>query len=239
LAEEGYNLVLVAQDETKLEAAAREIRENYSVLVVTISQDLSKEESTLAIVKELKDKDIYIGLLINNAGIGWMSRFHETPSDKIKGMIKVMCYTTTGLTYHLLPEMLKRGRGGIIFMSSLAGTLPCPGLSVYASTKAYLLEFAINLYTEYAHRGIDVLAVCPGLVNTDFARRAGHIARGSKLDPKNVASKALKALGKKVVLVIPSDFGMRMASIFRNVLPYKLMTKISKIIVKQIMGFEV
>jgi short-subunit dehydrogenase len=239
LAAQGYDLVLVAQDEAKLTAAANDILVNHSVKVVTIAQDLSNYESTQAIMKVLKDKNIYVGLLINNAGFGWMSLFHNTPADKLKGMINLMCYNVTELTYHLLPEMLKHGKGGIIFISSIAGTVPCPGFSVYGATKAYLLELAINLYTEYKQRGIDVLAVCPGLVDTEFANRANHVALGAKLTPQSVVRKSLAALGKKVVIVIPSDVGTRIGSMMRNVLPYKLVIIISRFIVKRIMGFEV
>ena len=159
LAAEGYDLVLVARDKSRLAKAVADIKKDYSVDVISISQDLSKPESTDVIFTTLQKKKIHVGLLFNNAGFTTFADFHETPRDKTLGMINLMCSSLTDLTYKFLPPMFEKGSGGIVFVASIAAFFPGPLIAVYDAAKAFALQLGINLHAEYAHKGIDVLAV--------------------------------------------------------------------------------
>lgn len=204
LAKEGYPLVLVAQDKAKLKKAADELKKNYKVKVLTISVNLADPKSTDLIYNTLKKKKIHVGLLINNAGFGVrLDTFQIQDRKKTLDMIRVMCMSLTDLTYKFLPAMIKKGRGGIIFTSSLAAAQMGPNFVAYGASKAFSLRFGTNLHAELLGTGIDVLTVCPGVIETDFWKRVGVKSLPSYIkmrSPYLVAEPALKALGKKIVI---------------------------------------
>jgi short-subunit dehydrogenase len=242
LADKGYNLVLVARNKDKLAADAKGLMKKYSVDVVTISQDLSKIESTEVIFEALKKKKIHVGLLINNAGFGLMGNFHELSHQKSLEMLNVMCLSLTDLTYKFLPGMLAKGSGGIIFLSSIAGQLPGPYFAVYSSAKAFSLHFALSLHAEYEKKGLDILAVCPGGVDSHFFRESGEgvpvPAKTALLSPVDVAAKSLDALGKQIVITIPNDMKTRVGLVLKNVMPYSAIEKVSQQVIKDLWGMD-
>ncbi len=240
LAAAGHDLVLVARDETRLEGVAAEIRKEYSVDVITISHDLSKLESTDIIFNTLQKKKVHVGLLINDAGFSTFSSFHETPRDKSMEMINLMCSSLMDLTYKFIPPMLEKGSGGIVFISSVVAAFPSPLIAVYSAAKAFSLHLAINLHAEYAKKGIDILAVCPGLVDTHFLKNSGTpMPKANLLQPSYVVQKSLNALGKNIVLNLPHDTGTKIGLFLNRFITPKISEKITSKIYKKMWGIEV
>jgi len=225
LAAFGYDLVLVARHETRLESAKEHLTKEFGVDVVIIAQDLSAPDSTDIICEILQKKKIHIGLLINNAGMGAMRRFHEISLEVSLNMIKVMCLSVTHLTHKLLPGMLEKGSGGIIFVSSIAAHFPGPFNAVYAASKAFELQLAVSLHGEYNKLGIDVLAICPGITETDVFNR-GELHRPIvdvvSLYPEPLVKTTLEALGKRIVITFPNDKRIHFALFLSGLMPYKL-----------------
>jgi uncharacterized protein len=241
LAEQGYNLVLVARNKEKLAAEANGLKKKYSVEVVTISQDLSKLEAADIIFETLKKKKIHVGLLVNNAGFGIMGHFHELSREKALNMVNVMCVNSMDLSLKFLPPMLKKGIGGIIFLSSLAGTVPGPYYVVYSSAKAFELQMAISLHAEYDRNGIDVLAVCPGAVETEFFgvdKFPRPLDSVHLLASDEVARQSLQALGKVIVLGMPNDLMAKIGLKLNNLMTYKASETITKKIIKDMWGVQ-
>jgi short-subunit dehydrogenase len=225
LAAEGYDLVLVAQDNVKLKKTATMLKKTYKVKVLTLSQDLADRKATDKVYNFVQKKKIYVGLLVNNAGFSaGLDEFQVQDCKKTLNMIQLMCVNLTELTYKFLPHMLKEGSGGIILTSSIAASLICPLFAVYSATKAFSLKFGINLHAELDGKGVDVLTVCPGIVDTNFFIRSGigKFPFYVKLNtPINVAQKALGALGRKPVILVASA-PERFLNLLVKLLPLKI-----------------
>lgn len=230
LAGQGYNLVIVARDTEKLEAAASSLKKQYPIDVITISQELSDPESTDNIYNILKEKKIKVGILVNNAGYGHTGYLHKADRKKLLNMINVMCGSLTDLTYKFLPDMLEKRSGAIIMISSIAGIVPGPLDSVYAASKAFSLELGISLHAEYGSQGIDFLTVCPGYADTNFFEISKTIRPSVTLiSAEDIVSKSLKALGKEIYIkVINKTIKMHFLMFIIKFLPQKVIEKLIK-----------
>jgi len=198
LAAAGRNLALVARDEEALRCLADELRAAHDVTVHTLAADLAAPGAPRELVERLAASRIDVTLLVNNAGIGSDGRpFVETPLDVMLRMVDLHCRATLELTHRLLPPMLARGRGGVIFTSSIAGFLPTPNYAVYGASKAFDLLVAESLWAELRGSGIDVLALAPGRTDTAFFDASGRPGAGSgSMPPERVAREALARLGR-------------------------------------------
>lgn len=211
-------LVLVARREDLLRQLAERISDRFPRVEVTvIAVDLSQSPGRDRLFEALTAGDLVPDLLINNAGLGDYGEFASSEWPKLESMLRVNIEALTHLTHALVPSMIRRGHGGIIQVSSLASVLPIPDFAVYAATKAYVTSFSEALRIELRGHGIEVLAVCPGPVRTEFggvARRAGNSpeipARNSFYVPKEqVVAQSLRALDRKVARIYP---GLRTAA---------------------------
>jgi len=155
-------------------------------------------------------------LLSNNAGLGDYGEFATADWARIRAMLATNIEALTHLTHALLPAMMRKGRGAVLNVSSLACLLPIPDFAVYAATKAYVTSFSEALRIELKPYGIPVLAVCPGPVATGF----GDVARrhGDQRDMpghdcfyvsrEQVVAESLAALAARRARVYP---GLRIA----------------------------
>ena len=127
----------------------------------------------LEIFEELDKDSVCVDVLVNNAGFGGFGRFAETGLDHEIQMIQVNVTALTHLTKLFLPEMIKRGRGKVLNVASVAGFLPGPLHAVYHATKSYVLSFSEAVGSEVKGTGVTVTALCPGPTATNFFVRAG------------------------------------------------------------------
>jgi uncharacterized protein len=167
------NLILAARSGEKLETLAGELRSTNKVDVITAALDLTENTGVEKLLSLLKDKEIVIETLINNAGFADFSDFAEADLHKNLEMIRLNIATLTHLTHHCLQGMKKVGSGRIMNVASTAAFMPGPGMAVYYATKAYVLSFSEALSRELKGSGIAVTALCPGPTDTGFAETAG------------------------------------------------------------------
>jgi uncharacterized protein len=241
LAAKGYNLVLVARDPEKLQRAVSSILREFPVQIFTISEDLSQIDAAAKIEKLLQERKIPIGLLINNAGIiNPPTSFLKTDWKRHQEMISLMCVGYTDLTYRLLPKMLEKGGGGVILVSSVFAEIPSPYFSIYGAVKAFILQLGTNLYGEYADRGIDVLVVCPGGVDTNLFAAGGSKAPNIPLlSAEEVVKKALSRLGRDpVVSVRNKSAAATLAHYASKLLPLRLRIRLVKEVLKDKYSFD-
>lgn len=203
LAAVGINLVLVARRIERLNELKQELVHRHGVEVITLKVDLSQDGCREPLI--VACKPLEIGLVVNNAGTGVPGPFRSSDLQTEKELIRLNCITPVELTRHFLPQMQARGKGGIIFVSSLMGFQGVPYMANYAATKGYLLNFGESLYHECKGSGVDVLVLAPGA--TDTPGRDLHRVDYSKLPiswmtAEKVVRVSLKKLGKKA-LVIP------------------------------------
>ena len=143
LAREGMSIVLTARREDRLNALAAEIKEKYRVDTRVVAVDLAANDG----VDRLADAvaDLEIAMLVNNAGFGYAGRFDKLATDRLRSMVVVNCVVPVVLTSRIIPGMVKRGRGAVIVVGSVAGRQPLPLHAVYSATKGFDLLFGEGL----------------------------------------------------------------------------------------------
>lgn len=194
LAQQGFNLVLIARRRDVLESLAARYRTTYGVTCDVIACDLALPEAISQIDAATKNQDS--GLLVAAAGFGSSGSFLSNSVDDELLMVDVNCRAVTALTHVFGQRFAARGRGGIVLLSSLLAFQGVPGAAHYAATKAYVQSLAEGLRLEMARKGVDVLSVAPGPIDSGFAQRA-NMTYGMSQGPMVVAQQALRALGNK------------------------------------------
>lgn len=205
LAPHMQEIVIVARRRDRLTLVRESLQKVNPALAVTqIEADLSDGDALNALIDRLLALPPASTLLVNNAGLGDYGEFASAPWDRIDAMLTLNMATPTRLCHSLIPYLTAHG-GGIINMSSLASSLPIPDFAVYAASKSYVLSLSEALRLELKGTGVNVLAVCPGPVSTEFgkvARRPGFTGnmmpgRNAFDTPKEqVVTEALCAMAK-------------------------------------------
>jgi short-subunit dehydrogenase len=188
IARRGVNLVLLARHEDRLQATAGRLRESYGVDVIAVAADLADFDSVTA--------------LVYDAAYAPIGRFEDVTDDQLARAAAVNVRAPLLLTKLLSAPMIERGRGGIVLMSSLAGSQGSPNIAAYAATKAFTTILAEGLWSELKSRGVDVLACCAGAILTPGYQHAeGAKQAPGTLTADDVAEQALNALGKGPIVI--------------------------------------
>jgi short-subunit dehydrogenase len=198
IAKEGLDLVLVARRKPLLDELAVELRESYGVKVHTIAQDLTELDAADKVFDNVQAAALEIDILVNNAGFGTHGAFEELSLERELEMINLSCRLPVALTHKFIGGMKMRNRGAVIFLSSMAGTMPVPYMSTYSATKAFPLYLAESLYGELIGTSVDVLAVIPGDTSTEF-RETANLNNKFPIPPRSaddVVETTFNALGK-------------------------------------------
>lgn len=196
LAARGRNVLLVARSEDKLITLCNELGRSNSIRAQYVALDLSKPESAAILFEEAKLRGLDVDMLVNNAGFGSMGEFSKLDLARELNMIDLNIKSLVELTYRFLPPMIERRQGSIINVASTAAFQPVPYMATYAATKAFVLSFSEALWEENRSLGIKVMALCPGVTETNFF----EAARGQKpparvaQTPEEVVDTALRGL---------------------------------------------
>ena len=174
LASKGYNLVLTARRTDLLNDLANDIENQYSVNVDVISKDLSLYDSPKEIYEFCESKNYDINLLVNNAGYGIKTAFHNTSVEDEENFIRVLGTSVIMLTKLFLPKMIENGDGKIMIVSSVASfAAPSAIQPLYGPIKTFMNRFSDSININYKHKGITSTSVCPGFTVTGFHTASG------------------------------------------------------------------
>lgn len=206
LAGRGDDLVLVARDTKRLESVAAQLRSSYGIEVEVMPADLTDEGRLATVEERLADRDRPVDLLVNNAGFGLKERFLDNPLDVEQAQQDVLVRAVLRLSHAALGGMVERGRGGVINVSSVAAFLP---RGTYSAAKAWVNSFSQWAHAEYAGQGVNVMALCPGFVRTEFHERLGVDRDASApkllwLEPDRLVRDALADFDRGRAMSIPS-----------------------------------
>ena len=197
-ARDGFDLVLVARDVSRLTKIAYEWSRSFDIAVTVIPKDLSYSTAPQKVYQEVQNKGIEVDVLVNNAGFNVYGPFVETDSEKELEMAQVNMIALTQLTKLFLPAMLQRNSGKILNVASTAAFTPGPYAAVYCASKAYVLSFSEALAEELRGTGVSVTTLCPGPTRTQFAERADmtetKIFQGRLSSAREVADAGYNAL---------------------------------------------
>ncbi len=205
LAAAGHDLVLVARDAPRLEAAATRLRASYGVGVEVLPADLSDPAATARVAERAGSRSAPVDVLVNNAGFGLATGYADSEMAEEERMLDVLVRAVLVVTQPAAQAMRERGRGAIITVSSVAGFVP---LGTYSSAKAWATTFMESLAVELAGTGVTATAVCPGYVRTEFHARA-EIATAHQpwpvwMTPTLVARQGLRGASRGRAVVVPS-----------------------------------
>lgn len=196
MAGDGWNLIILARRENLLNELATEITSRHSVDVKILPSDLSRSEAPREIYEKTLEWGIAVDALVNNAGFGITKAFQDSDYQRVVDMLQVNITSLTQLTHLFLPDMVRRGRGWILNVSSLAAYLPMPNFAAYAASKAYVLNFSEALTREVEGSGVKVSCLCPGPTATGFGRVAGQ-RQPSRREIASTSAEVVAGLGYK------------------------------------------
>jgi len=231
LAHDGWDLLVVARRKERLEALAARLHAAHGTEVEIVVADLSRGEGTAA-VETVLEADERLELLVNNAGFANYGDFHELDRSSEADSVDVACRAVVRLTHAALGGMVRRGRGSVINVSSLAGLQPHPQAATYSAAKAFLVSFTQALHQDYADKGLRFQALCPGATRTEIFDVAGidasDIPESTWMDPDAVVERSLADLEKGELVCIPGPVGR--GEWIRSVVPAPWLRKAARIL---------
>ncbi len=191
-------IALVARRADRLEQLAQEIRQLGSDALV-LPCDVADRAQVWEAAQKALDAWGKVDILVNNAGYGRHRPFLQWDLDDMERMMRVNYFGAVYWTKALLPRMVERGSGWIVFMASVAGKLGVPDESAYAATKFAMVGLAEALSLEVEDAGVHVLTVCPGTIRTDFfdaeaLERMPPVAKRTMVDPEPLVDAIVRAL---------------------------------------------
>jgi short-subunit dehydrogenase len=205
MAADGYALALVARDQPRLAARARDLEKQHHVPVKALAYDLSDPAAPAQIFDQLRRESFPVSVLINNAAFGVFGRFAETDLESEMRMLQVNMGAVVQLTKLFLKPMLQRREGQILNVASTASFQPGPWLSLYSASKAFVYSFSCALSVELQGTGVSVTALCPGGTRTEFQQRAGIQQKGGLFRPmsaRRVAEIGYRAMLRRRPIVV-------------------------------------
>ena len=208
LARRGCGLVIVARGESGLLAVAERLRAEGAAEVVPIVCDLSAEGSAAWLHEECAKRGLKVDLLVNNAGMFAYCDQRNMEPERLQTMLRLNVTAPTELSHLFVADMVQRGRGAIVNVSSYAALMAWPGLAMYSATKSYLDTYTRALAHEVRESGVRVLSVMPAGVATDLYglpekwQRVG-LRCGALWSAERVARGALRALARGNRCYIP------------------------------------
>ena len=216
LAKKGMDLILVARNEEGLNEIKKQLEEENNIKIKIYAMDLSVKENLFKLYEQEKEIDI----LINNAGFGLYGNFTETDLEKEIKMIDTNITAVHILTKLYLKEMVKKDKGHILNVASIAGFTPGPLMATYYATKNYILSLTrgINKELKKNKSKVKISVLCPGPVNTNFNNVAGVKFKIKGLTSEYVAKYAIKNMLKGKLIIVPGAI-IKTARIMSEIVP--------------------
>nr|WP_314638630.1 SDR family oxidoreductase [uncultured Pseudomonas sp.] len=207
LAARGFDLLLVARDEERLQAAASKLRAEHVVQVEVLKADLTQKDDVLKLEQRLRS-DSSISLLLNNAGVAAEGLLANSDMDQMEKLIQLNVTTVTRLASAAAAAFAKAGRGTIINIASVVALFPERFNATYSASKAYVLSLTQSLNAELDGTGVKVQAVLPGVTRTEIWERSGidatQIPADMVMEAGEMVDAALSGLDQGELITIPS-----------------------------------
>ena len=221
-AKQHIDLIIVARDENKLRNIKTTIEEQYKIKVYPVTADLSREEGIQAIHDTVRFNELTVNYLVNNAGFGDYGSFIDRKWEKYIEMIRLNIIGLTELSYYYGKEMIRRGKGRILNVASMAGLQPDPNFAVYGATKAYVISLSEALHKEFENSGVTVTVLSPGATASNFMDRAdmnnARLYASGVMTSLEVAQVGFSGMMKGKLHVIPG-FKNKILGFFSSIMP--------------------
>jgi len=228
LATRGRNVLLVARSEDKLITLCNELGRMSDIRAQYLVLDLATLEAPAQLFEETQKRGMEIDTLINNAGFGSMGYFDQLDLARELQILDLNIRTVVELTHRFLLPMRKKKQGTIVNVASTAGFQPVPFMATYAASKAFVLTFSEALWEENRKHGVHVMALCPGVTETNFfeASKMDRPPMRTAQTPEEVVDAALRGMARKKSFVISGWANVFMVESER-VVPRSLVTRVA------------
>ncbi|MDL5598117.1 SDR family oxidoreductase [Pseudomonas kribbensis] len=207
LAARGFDLLLVARDQERLEIAAAQLHDAHGIQVEVLKADLTQKEDVSKLEQRLRD-DSSISLLVNNAGVAANGLLANADLDQMERLIQLNITAVTRLSSAAAASFARAGRGTIINIASVVALFPERFNATYSASKAYVLSLTQSLNAELQGTGVKVQAVLPGVTRTEIWERSGIDASGIPaemvMEAGEMVDAALAGLDQGELITIPS-----------------------------------
>ena len=229
LAARGADLVLVARREDRLRELSERLEAAHGIRATVIPLDLSRADAAATLRAALDERGIRVQTLVNNAGFGMKGAFVEADPGRIAEMVQVNVANLVSVTRELLPELVADGRGSLVNVASTAAYQPCPNMTVYGATKAFVLSFTEALAYETRESGLRVLALSPGATRTEFFDVVGteDAAVGRFQTPAQVVDLAVRELDRGRRASVVSGWANAVSAKLAGLMPRRLTLAVS------------
>ena len=205
----------MARSAGTLRRLAASLNEEFGVPAVALPADLSRPQAAAALAERLARRRLAVEVLVNNAGVLEAGLFARLPARSHRQMIDLNVSALTAMLAQFVPAMVRRGRGRILNVASIAAFQPVPTLATYAATKAFVLSLSESLAEELRDSGVTVTALCPGFTATPMLGRATQAhARLARLpgvlvgDVEQVAAAGYRACMAGEVVAVPGALNL-------------------------------
>ena len=239
IASKGLNVIIISRRKNVLEKLAKDIKKDFNVQVKVVEQDLTSPKLETEIEKKIGNLEI--GLLVFNAALSPIGLFHNASTELHQKVIDLNCRAPMILSYYLGNKMKKKGRGGIILMSSLAGLQGNPIHTHYSATRAYNINLAEGLWDELKKDGIKVMVVLAGPTKTPNWKRSNPdeplTVKSIMLQPQDVAKQALRNFKRTKKPYFVPGLQNRFSSFFlQHFIPRKMRVKLMGKVARNMYG---
>lgn len=223
----GYDLVLVARDQARLQTTADELHQRFGISASVLPADLAVAADREKVAARVADG---VEFLVNNAGFAHVGEFWEVTAEALQAQLDVTVTAVVQLCRAALPPMIAAGKGTVVNVASVAGLIPGRG-STYSGAKAYVVSFSEGLAAGLQGTGVRMQALCPGFVRTEFHQRAGidmsSLPAPLWLDVDTVVAGSLHDLAAGRVISVPGAQYKALATLCRF-LPRRLVVRLNR-----------
>lgn len=202
-ARDGYGIVIVSTSSERLQKARQKLEDEFKIVVLTYQEDLGKIGAAIQLYNQIKEDNINISILVNNAGIGLVG-----PTDKIdfkrdESLMILNVINLVELCKLYISDMYRQGNGKILNVSSIGAFQPGPYTSTYFASKAFVLTYSRAIRYEAKEKGVQVCTLCPGATKTNFFAQEGTRTPREAMTSEDVARYTYEQFMKNKEVIIP------------------------------------
>lgn len=202
-ARDEYRVVIVSSSSEKLEKAKQNLEDEFKSNVLTYQEDLGKIGSAIQLYNRIKEDNIDISILVNNAGIGLVGSTDKIDLQRDESMMVLNAITLVELCKLYIADMYRHGNGKILNVSSIGAFQPGPYTSTYFASKAFVLTYSRAIHYEAKKKGVQVCTLCPGATQTNFFAQEGIKTPPEAMTSEDVARYTYKQFMKNKEIIIP------------------------------------
>jgi len=201
-ARDNYGVVIVSSNNERLQKAKQKLENEFKITVLTYQQDMGKLGAAIQLYNRIKEDNLDISILVNNAGVGLVGPTDKIDLQRDESMMILNVINLVELCKLFISDMYRQGNGKILNVSSTGAFQPGPYTSTYFASKAFVLSYSRAIRYEAKEKGVQVCTLCPGATKTNFFVQEGTKIPRSAMTAEDVARYAYKRFMKNKDITI-------------------------------------